>query len=107
VLRAIVEVVTDRAFEEPQAWATALPAIAHAYTHDVVYSGGFYHRKHLGIHRPNHDIPHIEARRICADAGAYPLSLVGTAEAILAAQTRADAIPVGKIAARDDWLIDG
>ena len=105
VLRAIVGVVSKRTIDEPQTWATALPIIAHAYTHDVVFPTIVHSRKHAGAGPERYELPPAEARRICADAGAYPLSLVGLAEAVLASQTGADAIPVGKIAARDDWFV--
>ena len=100
VLAAIVEVVTEHAYDEPQAWGAALPEIAHAYSHNVVNPGLYRHRRGF-------DMPLLEARRICADASAYPLLLVSSAEAQVAAQTGADAIPVGKIAARDEWFVDG
>jgi hypothetical protein len=41
VLGAIVEVVTERAFGESKTWSAALPEIAYAYTHNVVYTGIF------------------------------------------------------------------
>jgi hypothetical protein len=104
VLEAIVGVVTEHAFTEPAAWAAALPEIAHAYSHNVVYSG-IYHRLTRN-HRPRLDMPSQDSRRICSEAGAYPLPLVSIAEALLATQTGADAIPVGKIAARDEWFTE-
>jgi hypothetical protein len=103
VLAAITDVVIEHAFEYPQAWGEALPEIAHAYSHNVLNTGRYgpyLHRRHVV------DMPLLEARRICAEASAYPLLLVSLAEAQLAAQTGAEAIPVGKIAARDGWFVD-
>jgi hypothetical protein len=102
ILEAIIEVVTEHAFDKPQAWGAALPEIAHAYGHKVRPSRTTYMNKSRG-----RDMPLLEARRICAEAGAYPLQLVSTAEALLAAQTGAESIPVGKIAARDEWFVEG
>jgi hypothetical protein len=49
----------------------------------------------------------IEAQHICANVDTFPLRLVSMAEALLAASTGAEAIPVGEIAVRDQWFIDG
>jgi len=106
VLEAIVHVVTEHAFKEPSLWAAALPEIAHAYSHNVIYSG-IYHRMRGREHRPHLSLSLHDSRHICSEANAYPLQLVSVAEALLATQTGADAIPVGKIAARDEWFVEG
>jgi hypothetical protein len=103
VLSAIIDVVTEHTYDDSQAWGEALPEIAHAYSRNVLNSGRYAPHRHRKRVR---DMPLLEARRICAEAGAYPLVLVSLAESLLAAQTGADAIPVGKIAARDEWFVD-
>lgn len=51
-------------------------------------------------------LPLTEAKRIAKDPAAYPLAIVALAERLLTANTGSEAIPVGKIAARDDWFAD-
>lgn len=98
VLSAMVNFLISGARRRPDHWSDALPLIKRAYKLGIsptrVWRGD----------KSDKDIPVPEARRICASAECYPLSLVGEAESVLAAQTGAAAIPVGKIAARDEWF---
>jgi hypothetical protein len=100
ILGTCVDMAENLAMKGRYAWAEALPVIAHAYSRGVVRDGVPRFR----TPKPYREIPAIEARQICANAVDYPLSLVGAAELTLTAQTGAQAIPVGKIAARDDWF---
>jgi hypothetical protein len=104
VLRAILEIAVDLSSEEPQRWAAALPVVAHAYANGVSFPRHYFSQKHLEFIEPVQGIPYAEARQICAEAGLYPLALVGQAEATLAATTGSEAIPVGKVAVRDEWF---
>jgi hypothetical protein len=105
VLQATVEFLTERAFEEPKTWASALPKISHAYMYGVVYPLLYHRHAPVGTGRARIEVPLAEARRICADSNSYPLSLVGLAETALSRKTGVDAIPVGKVAARDEWFM--
>jgi hypothetical protein len=105
VLTAIVDTVTRRALNDPEQWSTALPKIAHAYSHNVIFSWPYFFRHPRRSGRPV--LPLRDAREICANATIYPLTLVGRAEARLTEQTGEEAIPVGKIAAKDEWFVEG
>ena len=98
ILATCIQVVIGQASVEVEAWAKALPIIAYAYKRNVMMP--------RSPTRPGYVIPIPEARRICANPIDYPLSLIADAEAVLAAQTGSEAIPVGKIAAMEQWFAD-
>lgn len=96
VIKAAIIIAVELAQEKRANWNTALLLIAHGYTEGVNY-----------YRFPNHDnirVPHNEARKICSSPGEFPLNLVSISEDVLFAETGAAAIPVSKIAARDEWF---
>jgi hypothetical protein len=100
VLMASATIAIEEALSRANYWARALPVISYAYSHDA---------PPLQIMHMNdltRSIPIAEARSICANAHLYPLFLVGYADSTLAARTGAAAIPVGKIAERDEWFVE-
>ncbi|MCM8734721.1 hypothetical protein M5E06_11020 [Azospirillum sp. A1-3] len=100
VLLAITKILADSIAKKPELWTRALPVIAHAYKNGVSFP--FMHHGSNNLKK----IPMDIARSICVNPDEYPLHVVGQAEAILASKTGADAVPVGKIAARDNWFTD-
>jgi hypothetical protein len=46
------------------------------------------------------------AHSICGDPTDYPLSLITSAETVLATQAGSQSIPVGEVAERDKWFVD-
>jgi hypothetical protein len=46
------------------------------------------------------------AYSICSSPTDYPLSLIAAAEAVLTTQAGSRSIPVGEVAARDQWFVD-
>jgi len=98
IMASCVQVVIEQASVEAEAWTKALPIIAYAYKRNVMIP--------RSPARSGYVIPIPEARRICANAKDYPLSLIADAEAVLATQTGSEAIPVGKIAAMEQWFAD-
>jgi hypothetical protein len=98
ILASCIQVVIEQASVEAEAWAKAVPIIAYAYKRNVMIP--------RSPTRPRYVIPMPEARRICANPIDYPLSLIADAEAVVAAQTGSEVIPVGKIAATEQWFAD-
>ena len=102
VLRAIVETTVEWAIAEQDRWKSILPEIAYAYTQNVIGGRAFFP---VYGRRPNaRSVPLNIARDICANPCSYPLRLVGIAEALLTKQAGEEAVPVGKIAATDEWF---
>jgi hypothetical protein len=101
VLRARADISTREALEKPEAWADALAPISRAYAEGITHLPSLLERPHSATNlRPQ------EARLICQRPQDFPLYLTSQAEGVLAAQRGAETVPVGKIAARDEWFIE-
>lgn len=95
ILRASVRVLIEHSEKKPEIWAKTLPTIRYAYKHGVNYYR----------YRDSQDtIPLSTAKMVCSKPDEFPLGLVAGAASVLAADTGAAAIPVGKVAARDEWF---
>jgi hypothetical protein len=100
VLSASMRAAVQHAEEGRGEWVKALPIVRLGYRHGITYP------RPIGKDdRSRSALSPKVAKQICAEPESYPLALVGAAEAVLAAETGAEAIPVGKIAARDEWFV--
>jgi hypothetical protein len=99
VHKAAVRAVLCKCEKMPAHWSSALEVISKAYDAGVSYQ----------VYRPERtrgdlNVPPDVAKQICSEPESYPLWLVSMAESAIAAETGSAAIPVTKIAARDEWF---
>ena len=83
----------------PETWSSTLAIVADSYEKGVSIERVFP--------APGKSIlPAFEARRVVQDASSFPLTVINVAEGTLAEQTGSRVIPVGSVAARDEWFED-
>jgi hypothetical protein len=92
---SVISIVITHAYSNPTSWEAATAQIA------LYYERGRVHFPHT---RSEFPIPSDVARQICTEPARFPLFLVGRAETVLTQEAGAAAIPVIKIAAKDDWF---
>lgn len=83
----------------PDFWPSALAIVAMGYSQGVALDKIF-------AAPPSSYLPMLEAKKIAQEPGCYPLTVVDAAEKSLAEKTGAQVIPVGSVAAREQWFID-
>lgn len=100
VLYQSANFMVSRAIQKPSEWDAALSAVALAYSNGVI--------PHLSILRSGavggEYMQKAIAERVCTESSRYPSALVAMASSVLSAQTGAEAIGLGKVAARDEWF---
>lgn len=100
ILRVMIENAVNEASERAEEWPRAVQLIARGHALGFVNPNAIHDSR-----RQKDNFPIAEAKLVCGNANAYPLTLVSRADAVLTAQAGAEAISVGKIAARDDWFV--
>ncbi|WP_139247846.1 hypothetical protein [Hyphomicrobium sp. CS1GBMeth3] len=99
--RMAMRIALSKAESAASAWEAALNVVARAHAVGAIpppLRSVYANSKSL--------MPLDIARRVCSIPAHYPLVLVGIAESILAAAAGSQAIPVIKVAARDEWFAE-
>lgn len=99
IIRARLNSAWGYAVRNPDSWPAAIEKVADGYARGVALER---------LYRPSERvrIPIPEARKITQSPDLYPLSVVGVAERALAERTGTQVIPIGSVAARDQWFAE-
>lgn len=98
IIGAQLDAAWDYAGRNQDFWPSAIEKIANGYARGVEFNPS-----HQASERVQ--IPLLEAKRITQSPDLFPLSVVGVAERALAEKTGTQVIPVGSVAARDQWFL--
>lgn len=99
VWRAASELAIEEVAQSATAWSEALGVLqrAHQAGADV-----HYHQSRADRNAMPADV----ARKVCSSPRDYPMGLVGASALVLTSESGSAAIPLGKVAARDEWFVD-